>query len=574
LTNEDAGGTGIANPQTIVWPFSIQGGVNMKRPMVKPVALLITILMLFSLACSFSTSATPTAAPQATEAPKVEPTKEPVKVEPTKEAATEAPSVPTGGVTTLKDVKSATIQIQAEGTFIDPQVGLVVNGAGRGSGFIIDPSGLAITNNHVVTGSALLKVWVGGDKNKEYSAKVVAASECSDLAVIKIEGSDFPFLQWHDGAPDVSLEVYAAGFPLGDPEYTLTQGIVSKSNADGKTSWASVGSVLEQTARINPGNSGGPLVDKDGKVVGINYASNQSNQYFAIARAEVDKILSQLKAGTDVTSIGVNGQIVMSDDKSISGVWVSSVKSGSPADKSGVKPGDIITQLEGLVLGTDGTMNDYCQILHSHKPTDTLSLTVLRWASQEILEGQLNGRELAVTATFNSGTNSGNNSSSGTSSVSDDSNVITMEVPSAWEYDGSPWTNSWSIGNATYDFTAQTLTASPDVKSYSAGWDTTGIFVATSKDWGNIGGYAQLMEGVQSFYSDCKPAGRYDYSNSSFKGMEQDYTNCGTAKTNALVVTMTPKGSQAYLVLVEMKYSTQAELDALNVIFNTTVVNP
>ena len=544
----------------------------MKRQMIRPIALLIAILMIFSLACSLGAPATPTETPKPTEPAKVEPTKEPVKVEPTPETVTKPPVSPETGVGTLKDVKTATIQIEAEGTFVDPQVGLVVNGAGRGSGFIVDSTGMAVTNNHVVTGAALLKVWVGGNKNKEYNAKVVAASECSDLAVIKIEGADFPVLQWHDGVPDVGLEVYAAGFPLGDPEYTLTQGIVSKSNADGKTSWASVGSVLEQTARINPGNSGGPLVDKDGKVVGINYASNQANQYFAIARAEADKVLPQLMAGTDVTSIGVNGQIVMTEDKSISGVWVSSVKSGSPADKSGIKPGDIITQLEGLVLGTDGTMYDYCQILRSHKPTDTLSMTVLRWGTQEILEGQLNGRELKVTGVLSGG---GSNTTSGTATITDDSKVITMEVPSSWEYDGSPWTDKWTIGNSSYPFTAQTLTSSPDVKAYGTGWGTEGIFVATSQDWGSIGGYANLMEGVQGFYTDCKSGGRQNYSSDNYEGMLQLYTNCGAEKGNAVVLALRPKVNQsAYLVLVEMKYTTQAELDELDTILGTTVINP
>lgn len=110
----------------------------------------------------------------------------------------------------------------------------------------------------------------------------------ADLAVIKIEGANFPYLQWYDGTPKVGLEIFAAGYPLGDPEFTLTKGIVSKANANGKTSFASVTNVLEHDARINPGNSGGPLVDKDGKIVGINYAANDANQYFAIARSEAE----------------------------------------------------------------------------------------------------------------------------------------------------------------------------------------------------------------------------------------------------------------------------------------------
>ena len=545
----------------------------MRRPFSRLMRLIVISIMIFLTACS--PAALKTAEPlkpTVVQGVQVEATKEPTQI-PTI-AVTNTPETPKGLVTSLDDVKKATIQIEAEGTFEDPQVGLVVNGAGRGSGFIVDPSGIAVTNNHVVTGSALLKVWVGGNKDKIYNARVLGASECSDLAVIKIDGSDFPYLQWHEGAPKVGLEVYTAGFPLGDPEYTMTKGIVSKATTDGKTSWASVESVLEHDARINPGNSGGPLVDKDGKVVAINYASNQNNQYFAIARAGADGVLNQLKGGMDVNSIGVNGQAVVSDDKTLSGVWVSSVKSGSAADKSGVKSGDIITQMEGLVLGTDGTMADYCQILRSHKSNDTLSLNVLRWATGEILEGQLNGRELKVTATLN---NSGQSSSSqsGTSTIADDSKVITMEVPSSWEYDGSAWSNSWTIGSSSYDFTAQTLTASTNVKAYGEGWDTEGIFIATSKDWGNIGGYANLLEGVASFYNECKPNGSQKYNDGVFEGMLQAYSRCGPNRNNAMVMAVRPvKNPQAYLVLIELKYTNDQELNDLDTILGTANINP
>ncbi|MEJ2447908.1 MAG: serine protease [Anaerolineales bacterium] len=147
-------------------------------------------------------------------------------------------------VSSLADVKSAVIQIEAQGAFVDPEFG-EYSGAGYGSGFIIDPSGLAITNNHVVTGAALLNVWVGGDTSKTYNAQILAVSECSDLALIDIEGDDFPYLEWYPEPITVGLEVYAAGFPLGDPEFTLTKGIISKENAGGESSWASVEQVLE-----------------------------------------------------------------------------------------------------------------------------------------------------------------------------------------------------------------------------------------------------------------------------------------------------------------------------------------
>ncbi len=545
----------------------------MKKALYKSLVVCMVILIGLT-ACS----ALATPAP-ATETPKPPaPTTPPLPTKPPAPVATDTPATPKNLVTSLDGVKDATIQIEGQGTFIDPQVGMVVNGAGRGSGFIIDPSGIAVTNNHVVTGAALLKVWVGGNKDKVYNARVLGVSECSDLAVIKIDGTNFPYLQWHSETPKVGLEVYAAGFPLGDPEFTLTKGIISKAKADGNTDWASVGSVLEHDARINPGNSGGPLVDKDGKVVGINFASNQANQYFAVAKAEADLVLKDLEAGNDVASIGVNGQVVMTEDKSLSGVWVASVKSGSPADKAGVKAGDIIVQMEGLVLGTDGTKADYCQILRSHKATDTLSINVLRWQSQEILEGQLNGRTLAVTGTYGGSTGGGTTQetpTSGTETVYDDSGVISMEVPSDWEYNGGPWESTWTIGNSSFDFTAQTLTASPDVNAYDNGWDMRGIFVATSVDWGSIGGYANLLDGVRSFYTDCTAATAENYKDANFEGQALVYTRCGPNHTNALVLALRPiRNPTAYLVLVELKYASDAELNELDAIFSTTVVNP
>ncbi len=541
--------------------------------------LVMTMVLIVTMACSLS-GLTGTEVPKATDAPTKAaatdaPTAKPAATQAQQATATGASAqAPTGAVTSLDDVKGATIQIQSEGTFIDPQVGMVVNGAGRGSGFIIDPSGIAVTNNHVVTGAALLKVWVGGDKNKVYSARVLGASECSDLAVIKIEGSNFPYLQWYDGTPKVSMDIYAAGYPLGDPEYTLTKGIISKAAANGDTSWASVGSVLQHDAQINPGNSGGPLVDKSGKVVGINYASNNANQYFAIARAEADSVLNDLKAGKDVNSIGVNGQVVATQDKSLTGIWVSSVKSGSPADKSGLKAGDIIVQLEGLVLGTDGTKSSYCQILRSHKPTDTLTLNIIRWQTQQILEGQLNGRQLAVTGTFSSGSQS-SGSQSTTAKITDDANVITLTVPSSWEYDGSNWDSTWTINGVAYDFSAQTLAASPDMKAYDNGWDTKGIFIATSQDWGKMGGYANLLEGVKVFYKECTPKAAQSYKDNTYEGQLVLYTKCGPNKANAIVMALRPvKTPTAYLVLFEMKYTTQAELDELDKIVSTADVSP
>ena len=337
----------------------------MNYKMYKPLAILAAVLMLLSVACSFGNTpkVTDTPQPTATEVQKSNPTKEPVQADATNTPApkadvTKAPTAAKGAVTTLDDVRNATIQIEAEGTYIDPQVGVVINGAGRGSGFIIDSTGLAITNNHVVTGAALLKVWIGGDKNKVYNAKVIAVSECSDLAVIKIDGSDFSFLQWHDAAPKVGLEVYLAGFPLGDPEYSLTKGIISKTNGPNRLSWASVGSTLVHSATSNPGNSGGPLVDLTGKVVGINTRGGGQNLNFAIPIDTAKEVVARILASATPTRKGrVERSDLGIDLKPLQdleafynidinkGVLVNSVDRNSAAAKAGVKTQDILLAL-------------------------------------------------------------------------------------------------------------------------------------------------------------------------------------------------------------------------------------
>jgi len=365
----------------------------MKYPFVKPLVLLAVLFLVVGLACG---APTPTPeAPAEVKVPEPAQQEEPQQAQPAEPVQQPAAS---GAVSTLQDVRGAVIQIESEGTFVDFEGAYL--GAGSGSGFIIDPSGIAVTNNHVVTGAALLKVWIGGDTSKTYNAKVLGVSECSDLAIIDIDGEGFPYLEWYMDPVSVGLDVYAAGFPLGDPEFTLTKGIVSKENADGESDWASLDTVIMHDATINPGNSGGPLVSADGKIVGVNYASLASaNQYFAIGRDEAVPVIDQLKTGSDVDTIGINGYALTFDDgdNSFSGIFVSSVESGSPADRVGVVGGDFITSLEEHPVGENTTMADYCDIIRTHSASDQMAIEVYRDSSGDTLEGQLNGNKLAVT---------------------------------------------------------------------------------------------------------------------------------------------------------------------------------
>jgi len=483
---------------------------------------------------------------------------------------------PVGGevVSSLDDVQSATIQIEAQGTFVDPEVGQISNAAGRGSGFIIDPSGIAVTNNHVVTGAALLRVYIAGESQAR-NATILGVSECSDLAVIDIEGDGYPYLEWFDGEIGTGLPIYVAGFPLGDPEYTLLEGIVAKARADGETRWASDDYVIEHTADTNPGNSGGPVITEDGQVVAVHYAGQASTgQAWAISRDEALPVVEQLRDGTDVDSIGVNGEVVMSDDGSLFGVWVSAVTSGSPADDAGVQGGDIITALEGLYVGSDGTMADYCDVLRSHDASDKLAIEVLRFATGEVLTGQLNGDALVASMSF--GSELGDQGPAAPepgqayteyTAWTDSLEAIQVEVPTSWaEVDGSAWT---SASGAVF----ASIWAAPNLADFDGSWGTPGVKFNVTADKEKVGGHIQMLDASRStaFLSACSLDDRYDYNDGFYRGFFDYYINCGgPGGADYMILSAVPvQDTGDVLVFVEIQIVSQADIDAADHILQT-----
>jgi S1-C subfamily serine protease len=338
------------------------------------------------------------------------------------------------------------VAIEVEGSYQDPYEGWQINVPRGGTGFIIDPSGLAVTNNHVVTGAAQLKVYLNGE-DRARNAKVLGVSECSDLALIDIDGDGFPYVDWYSGDLKTGLQVYTAGYPVSGAstiDYSLTQGIISKPDIVIDTEWASVDGGIEHTAKVNPGNSGGPLVTAEGQVVGVNYASNELDQNYSIGRDRAQSVIEELRAGKDVDSIGINGIAISGDLEGIpvTGIWVRSVKSGSPADKARIQLGDIITEVESQLLDEEATMKDYCSVIRAHNPGDTLSVSVIRSGTLELWGGQLNGRELEYVSTLEGGTQNTETTTTTQPSQSGD-------VYYATEFDGTfdEWKYFLELGN-------------------------------------------------------------------------------------------------------------------------------
>ena len=225
-----------------------------------------------------------------------------------------------------------------------------------GSGFILNTNGFIVTNNHVVENAADIQVKLGD--GRELPAKVVGRDAKTDLALLKVEATGLPVIPLGDStALQVGEPVMAIGNPFG-LEQTVTTGIVS---ATGRV----IGSgpydnFIQTDASINPGNSGGPLINARGEVIGINTAifsrgGGSVGIGFAVPSSLAKTVITQLvdRGKVERGWLGVAIQPLTQDlAKSFkrgdtTGALVSEVKEGSPADKAGMKTGDVIVELDG-----------------------------------------------------------------------------------------------------------------------------------------------------------------------------------------------------------------------------------
>ena len=233
-------------------------------------------------------------------------------------------------------------------------------GMGMGSGVIVSPDGHVVTNHHVVDGADHVKVRLF-DK-REFKGTVVGSDPQTDVAVIKIDGSNLPFLKWGDSSKlQVGDYVLAVGNPFGLTA-TVTQGIVSAVGRGGM-GITQYEDFIQTDAAINPGNSGGALVNATGELIGINTAIlSRTGGYqgvgFAVPSDMAQPIYTSLKDDGKVIRgfLGVGIQEVTPDlaasfelDKA-AGALVTNVRPGSPADKAGIQRGDVIVKYQGKIV--------------------------------------------------------------------------------------------------------------------------------------------------------------------------------------------------------------------------------
>lgn len=249
---------------------------------------------------------------------------------------------------------------------------------GAGSGFFVSPHGLILTNKHVVSDESASYTVLTSDK-KKYEARVVARDPRNDLAVIKIEIKDAPYLQLADSKNlQIGQKVVAIGYSLGQYQNTVTSGIVSgigrSITASGIEGAEQLEGVIQTDAAINPGNSGGPLLNLAGQVVGINTAIDRQGQLvgFAIPSSDAQKSLSSYQKSGKITRpfLGVRYMMLnkqISEEQKLPrdfgalllrGQQITdfAVVPGSPADKAGLVENDIVLEVDGVKLEGDKTL--------------------------------------------------------------------------------------------------------------------------------------------------------------------------------------------------------------------------
>lgn len=295
-----------------------------------------------------------------------------------------------------------------------------------GSGVIISKDGYIVTNNHVIENAS--KVDISLENNTRYTARVIGTDPTTDLALLKIEADNLPFVKFGDSdQTKIGEWVLAVGNPF-DLTSTVTAGIISaKARNIGILRTAenslSIESFLQTDAVVNPGNSGGALVNLAGELIGINTAiasrTGTFNGYaFAVPSSIVNKVVDDLlKYGAvqrgllGVTIIDVSPELIDElnlDIKVSQGVYINGVNDGSGGKEAGLEKGDIIIGVDGVTTNSVATLQE---MVARKRPGDKVTIKYLR-----------NGKELETKATLKN--------------ISGDTKIVKKEVPAVASFSG------------------------------------------------------------------------------------------------------------------------------------------
>jgi putative serine protease PepD len=287
---------------------------------------------------------------------------------------------------------SGSLSVQSIYQLANKGVVEVTAGQGQGSGFVYDGDGHIITNDHVVDGATSVSVrfWNG----KTFDAQVVGTDASTDLAVLKVDAPAsqlFPLSLGDSSKLAVGDSVVAIGSPFG-LEGTVTSGIVSALHREMTSpNHFAIDNSIQTDAAINHGNSGGPLLNAQGKVVGITsqIESNSGGNEgvgFAIPSNTVSSIAAQLISNGKAEHAFFG---VVLQDSAQTGAAISQVRAGTPAARAALRAGDVVTAAAGTRINSASELR---AIINAHRPGDTISVTYMRGGQSHTVSVKLAAR--------------------------------------------------------------------------------------------------------------------------------------------------------------------------------------
>ncbi|RUA12409.1 MAG: hypothetical protein DSY82_01365 [Flavobacteriia bacterium] len=283
---------------------------------------------------------------------------------------------------------------------------------GAGTGFLVSADGYIVTNGHVVSSrDAKYVVYLNGDEDKgeKIEAKVLARDPNTDLAILKIDRDNLPYLEFSDSSKlQVGQTAITIGYALGEFDNTVSKGVISglsrKITAGGFGEPSEqLKNLIQTDAAVNPGNSGGPMLDIEGNVIGVNVAmANAENIGFAIAGNEAKRAFEEVKANGKIAKIkkaflGVRyvilnkeiqkknnlpydyGALIIRGEK----MTDLAVVPGSPADKAGLMENDIILEVNGKKVNS---RNQLADLIEKYKSNDKIKLKVYHKGKEKTVE--------------------------------------------------------------------------------------------------------------------------------------------------------------------------------------------
>jgi serine protease Do len=307
----------------------------------------------------------------------------------------------------------------------EPREGPSREARSSGSGAIISPDGYIVTNNHVIDNASRVEVTL--EDNRRYTAKVIGTDPTTDLALLKIDGKDFPYVSFGDSdAAKVGEWVLAVGNPM-DLTSTVTAGIISAKARNIRIlrdeNNLQVEAFIQTDAAVNPGNSGGPLVNLAGEIIGINTAiasrtGGFSGYSFAVPSSIAKKVMDDLlEFGTvqrGLLGVQINdvspelAEYLDTEIKETRGVYVIDVNEGSGGAEAGLKSGDVIIGVDGATTYTTSKLQE---MVARKRPGDKVEITFIR-----------DGKEKTTTATLKN--------------FAGDTEVVKRAVPKTSEFEG------------------------------------------------------------------------------------------------------------------------------------------